>query len=92
MSDWGCCLLAKHGSQNWGKGKYGQLWPSLVEKLDTPTGFQSTWYSGEGLLNSRQKEAAALALLAACLLGLFCFVLHRWECLWDWQMLGPPGT
>ena len=70
MCDWRLCPLANHGSQKMGKGKYGQYWPSLVEKLDTPIGSQNSWNSGRGLLNSRWAEAYSLALSASWALAM----------------------
>lgn len=43
-------------------------WPSLVEKLDAPTGFQSTWNCERGLVHKRSTKAHSLASLASWLL------------------------
>ena len=51
MCDWKLDPLAKHGSQKRSKGTYGQHWPSLVGRLDTPTGFWRTWDSGGDVWN-----------------------------------------
>ena len=47
-------------------GKYGQHWPSLVGKLDSPTGFRTALDSGkEEFLNRRWEETCPLVMVLA---------------------------
>ena len=80
------CPVVKRGGWKWGKDKYGQHLPSLVEKLDIPKGFRSAWDSGRGLLIRRQAEAYTLGswLLLLWLLRLSCLPrLDRSSGDWD---------
>ena len=72
LHEWKLCSLAKHGSWKRSKSKYGQHWPSLVEKVNTPTGFQHTWDSGGqgGSLNRVLWEAQGWSSLSSPLAGL----------------------